>query len=192
MYSKSIKISYRPINSDMYELSTSYFVWRYHHAYLSMSVKWIPHSSAPLFSSKLGCYDSPHTIIIVPFLIASESYDLYDSPYVLYHIHVSLHSFHMSSRHCGCLLSGSIIPSSHWYLTGSSSVCSNDAIIIHSDGCYTCVCCIMVVPYLVLLNYFSWAYLPHTVASFTHINIFLVPVAICAQCFQFLTNPPES
>ena len=140
--SKISNIAYRPVSYDIYELSISDVVGRDTHAYLSISMQWIPYAAALILSSKLVCYEPSHTIIRVPFIIDSSLNASSDNHSLLSHIHVYPLFFHMSYRNYVVLLSGSILPFAPWYLTWSSLVCSIYSIIVHSRGCSTCDFCL--------------------------------------------------
>ena len=83
---------------------------RYPHAYISMSVQLITHATDTIFSSQLGWYGPLKTMIRVTLLSVTEIHVTYVSPSILYNINVSNQFLHMSSRHCGGLLYGKIVP----------------------------------------------------------------------------------
>ena len=123
------------------------YVWIYHlwyfgevspFVYKYIYVQWIPHAIVIILSSIFVLYDPSKTIIISPLIISTAIYAPSGSPYIFYHIHLSLHSFHMSYGHFEVLLSGEILPHDPWHLKFSSTVCYIDAIIVNSVGCYTC------------------------------------------------------
>ena len=105
------------VSCELYVLATWDVLGIDTHEYVSMSVKWVIHSTAALFLSILGWYDSSKTIIIITFLIYDEIYSLSDIPSVFSHIHVYTQYLHMYYSNLGIILYVSIIPSDPCYLT---------------------------------------------------------------------------
>ena len=122
-------------------------------------------------------------MIRFPFLISSEIHLPYDSPCVLYHIHVSPQSFQMSSRHFGVMLSGAILPADPWDLTWSSPVCTIYYIVVHSGVCYTFSCRLYIGSHIVTITAVIEVFLTHPVVSFTFSNpVYGSSSAVCWMC----------
>ena len=77
----------------------------------------IVHDMRVVNTGKLGLYYPPQTITRVPFIIDYIIHAPYYIYSVFYHIHVSPYSLHMSSKHFGVMLSGTILNTAPWYIT---------------------------------------------------------------------------